>query len=174
MSYVIIYPHLVLAQIFVFFFFSYSVFHPYLFLCLSRSAFCLFLSLLATHNTNIHALDGIQTRKHRKRTTADPRLRSLGHCDRQGFEPHIVSTPTRPTRQMLFFPNFAKNAHKVNKGPYQHAFHLVCKFLTQQQNEDTTLTACLVELCCASSNCAVLAVIVQSIQIPVRLYFILS
>jgi hypothetical protein len=37
-----------------------------------------FFSLLTTHNTNTHALGGIQTRDPSKRSAVDPRLRSLG------------------------------------------------------------------------------------------------
>jgi hypothetical protein len=67
-------------------FFLYS-----LVLCLYfiRTCFCVFivlhfafLSLLSTHNTNIHALGRIWTRNPSKRLTADPLLRPLGHWDR--------------------------------------------------------------------------------------------
>ena len=57
--------------------------------CLDYSAFCL-LFLFTTHNTNIHAFGGVQTRNSSKRSAADPRLRRLGHWDRQGFDPRTV------------------------------------------------------------------------------------
>jgi hypothetical protein len=48
-------------------------------------AFC--PSLYNTHNTNIHVPSGIRILNPSKRSTPDPRLRPLGHWDRQGFEP---------------------------------------------------------------------------------------
>ena len=49
-------------------------------LILLHFAFCLYLT---THNTNIQTPGGIRTRNPSKRLVADPRLRKLGHWDRQ-------------------------------------------------------------------------------------------
>jgi hypothetical protein len=57
------------------------VLHPYLHLCLDCPESYL-LSILTTHNTNIHALGGIRTHKPTKRSAPNPRLRRLGHWDR--------------------------------------------------------------------------------------------
>jgi hypothetical protein len=48
---------------------------------------CLLSLLCNTHNTNIHTPDGIRTRNPKKRAAADPRLRPLGHWDRQDSIP---------------------------------------------------------------------------------------
>jgi hypothetical protein len=63
----------------------------FLLLCFKfiRSCFCVsnvlhfaFVSLLTTHNTNIHASGGVRNRNPSERSAADPRLRPLGHWDR--------------------------------------------------------------------------------------------
>ena len=50
-------------------------------------AFCPYCT---THNTNIHAPDGIRTRNPNKRSATDPSLKPLGHCDRTGFDLRTV------------------------------------------------------------------------------------
>jgi hypothetical protein len=58
-------------------FFLFSVF-----ICTSLSWMSWLLSLVYnTHNTNIHARGGIRTRNPSKRSSADSRLRPLGHWD---------------------------------------------------------------------------------------------
>jgi hypothetical protein len=47
---------------------------------------CLVSLLYKTHNTNIHAPGGIRTRNPSKQSAADPRLRPLGHWNRQGID----------------------------------------------------------------------------------------
>jgi hypothetical protein len=65
--------------------FLFSVLYLYFFVLIVLDfAFCPLL--YNTHNTNIHALDGIRTRNSSKRSAADPRLRPLGHWDRQRFD----------------------------------------------------------------------------------------
>ena len=63
--------------------------------------FC-FLSLLTTHNTNIHAPSGIWTRNPSKRSATDPRLRPLGRWDRHRTQDcpfrSLVTIPTTPQR----------------------------------------------------------------------------
>ena len=72
------------------FFFALSctlfILHPYLVLAVDSPASCL-LSLPTTHNTNIPAPGGIRTRNPSKRPAADPRLRPLGHWNRQFRSP---------------------------------------------------------------------------------------
>ena len=53
---------------------------------------CAFCPYCATHNTNIHPPAGIRTHNPSKRSAADPRLRPLGHWDRQ------IRFPNLPTR----------------------------------------------------------------------------
>jgi hypothetical protein len=67
------------------FLFSSSLFvlYPYLFLRLDCPQFWLLFLLYNTHNTNINAPGGIRTRNPRKRSAADPRLRTHGHLDWQ-------------------------------------------------------------------------------------------
>jgi hypothetical protein len=72
------------------FFCCLSVLHPYLVLCPYCPAFCVLSLLYNTHNTNIHAPDGIRTRNPSKRSAADSRLRPLDHWDRLGSNPRTV------------------------------------------------------------------------------------
>jgi hypothetical protein len=53
-----------------------------LFVRMNCPGFCLF-ALTGQHNTNIHAAVGIRTRNPSRRAATDPRLRPLGHWDRQ-------------------------------------------------------------------------------------------
>ena len=57
----------------------YSVLHPYLFLCLDYPAFCLGVFTYTTHNSNIHAPDGIRTRNPSRRASTDLRPRPRDH-----------------------------------------------------------------------------------------------
>ena len=58
------------------------VLHLYLFFCPDFLAFCL-LSVRKTHNTNIHAPNGIRTRNPNNRVASDQRLRPRGRRDRR-------------------------------------------------------------------------------------------
>jgi hypothetical protein len=58
-------------KIFLLFSCTLLVLRPYVFLCLDSSAFCL-LSLLITHDTNIHTPCWIRTRNPSNRSAADP------------------------------------------------------------------------------------------------------
>jgi hypothetical protein len=78
---------------------------PLYFICTSLSWLswlCLLSLLYNTYNTNIHAPGWIQTRNPSKRSATDPRLRSLGHWDRQESNArpssrwHSTSTTTSP------------------------------------------------------------------------------
>ena len=87
------------------FFFKFScslfVLYRYLFLCFDGPGFCLFV-FTYKHNTSIHAPAGIRTRIPSKRSAPDPRLRPLGHWDRQGFDTRtiqpVASRYTGPVR----------------------------------------------------------------------------
>ena len=61
------------------------------------SWFCRLSLLYNTHNTNIHAPSRIRTRNPSKLSAADPRLRPLGHRDRQ------ILSPDRPVRSQLLY-----------------------------------------------------------------------
>ena len=52
---------------------------PYLFLCPDSPGFFLLSLLYNTHNTNIHAPNGIRTRNPSKRAAANPHLRLIGY-----------------------------------------------------------------------------------------------
>ena len=81
-------PHMDWPKNFFLYSLLYSVLHPYLFTCFDFLTFCL-VSLLTTHNTDIHDPGGIRTRNPSKRSAADPRPRPLSHLDRQGLKPGL-------------------------------------------------------------------------------------
>ena len=77
------------------------------FICTSlsslSSACLLFFTVQHTqHNTNVHAPGGIRTHNSSKRSAADPRLRPLGHWDRQGFEPIYFSSKRHLYRALTY------------------------------------------------------------------------
>ena len=74
----------------------YSIFYPYLCLCLDYPAFCLFV-LRITHDTNIHAPGWIRTRNPSKRETTDLRLRVRDHRDSNPRPQPANRLQTRPT-----------------------------------------------------------------------------
>ena len=68
------------------------VLYLYFFVLIALASYLL-SSLCNTHNTNIHAPGRIRTLNPSKQTTADPRLRLLGHCDRLSYHgPHLQLT----------------------------------------------------------------------------------
>ena len=69
------------------------------FFVLDCHVFCLF-SVLTTNNTNIYAPAGIRTRNPSKRSAADPRLRPLGHWDRQPAQ--LITNSTCTFLQTMF------------------------------------------------------------------------
>ena len=62
-----------------------SVLRPYLFFVLMVLAF-----VQHSQQTNIHAFGGIRALNPNRRAVVYPRLRPLGHWDRQGFDPRTV------------------------------------------------------------------------------------
>ena len=71
-------------------------------------SFILSLSLKTTHNTNIHVPGWIRTPNPSQRSAVDPRLRPLGHWDRQnrtGELPACSAAPqgSAPPRASLFY-----------------------------------------------------------------------
>ena len=76
-----------------------------MFLCLDFILAFALCPCSTTHNTNIHPPGGIRTRSPSKQAAADPRLRLLGHWDRQGFDPRSCyndwASPTHSSWRVL-------------------------------------------------------------------------
>ena len=108
----------------LFFVFSCTLFvlHPYLFRCLDCPAFCLFV----LQHTNINAAGRIRTCNPSKRSAAYPRLRPLGHWNRQDSNPgsyklQRVAIPTelsRPDIHVQFFMAYSWQSSHTRKAVF--------------------------------------------------------